>query len=110
MDAFEDIDFASIRPIRTHSPPSRPDAAPVWHRREIRDEEATVVRLLALNANRIAVLPWAEVREIVDSKYSSPVSLDVTEFLGDSLFSGLIVDAAVSWIRGGEVIPAVKER
>ena len=138
VDALNNIDLAcsrheyklikrstrltSRRPVRSHRPICRPNAASVRHREEVCNEQAIVVSLLRRDTDatvpsisctyqdacedlRVAFTPHGDSGEVINSQNRSPIILHKSQTLLDGVITILEVYTAVSRVIGCEEIP-----
>jgi len=109
VDTFDNVYLPSRRPVRADRPPCRPNATAMGHRKEVSDVEATGVRLLAADTDRVTVSTDREDRSIINGEDGGIIVLNECKSPGEGIAITEEVDIAVSGIRGGEEIPSIKE-
>lgn len=114
------------RPIWSHRPICRPNAATVRHGKEVGNEQSTGVGLLRADANadqrletihimmiemeysRIAGSTDGQGGNIVDGQNGGAIVLDESQILLDRILTSLEVDKSVSGVGVGEKVPFTK--
>lgn len=96
VDTLDDVDFARVRPVGAKEPECRPRAAALWHMVEIKDNEAMVVGLLALEADAGSPATRSNTRVIGAHPHAASIGAVEAISLGSRLRN--VVDVAVGGI------------
>lgn len=107
MDTFYNVDFTFVRPVGAVGPEGGPRAAPDGHVDGIKDEEATVEDVAAVETDRFTISrdSWSG----LDAHDDITSAVNLNELVAPSTILVLVVDDAVSGIGGGPEVPAVEE-
>ena len=108
VDAFDDIDLAIRRPVRSYCPECRPCTTdPTWHMSKIEDDQPMIVGILAGEADTTSTRSRRDIGEVDAHVCCTVVCVDEAGSLSTCLID--VVDISLGRIRTGEEVKVVEE-
>ena len=107
VNTFENVNFTLVWPVGAVGPEGGPSAASDGHMDRVEDKETTIEDVVVVKTDRLAVA--RDSRGSFDAQDGITGAVNLDELVVPSTILVLVVDHAMSGIRGGPEVPAVEK-